>query len=131
MNFIKRRKIGLFIAFAISIIILIINLRLNLLKTAFVRSSLAFIFFYFLCWFLRGFYIVFSTHKESLSATKHIELNTSQEEDQKLFREIYQTNHPQKSDQIDFQPLEFEKISKDEQKIEQIVKGIRVWSQDD
>ncbi|TCS82963.1 hypothetical protein [Tepidibacillus fermentans] len=131
MKSIKKRKFELLLAFSISILIFIMNSRLNLFSTAFVRSIFAFVFFYFFTWLLRELYLVFGTRQKENANYQHIELTTTQDDDQKLFEEIYQTDDQKKSNLIDFQPLEFEKIKTDEQNIEQIVKGVRVWSHDD
>jgi len=140
MSLLNEKSFGFEVLIAVitSVLIFFINLNENLLSTSIIRGSIAFIFFFFLTWLIKWIYFTFGQTDSTKKIGNHIELSTKMEENgEELFQEIYQIDNSSKEEDtpnfpnLDFQPIEFEKLSSDQKSIEQLVKGVKTWSHGD
>jgi len=123
--------ISVSIAFIAFIIVFLLNWKVNLFITSLYRGIMAFLFFFVLSMILYSIVFTFEM-KQPKEKGNHVDVQLDEAEDQTLYDEIYQQEQtPQEKEKL-FKPMEFEKVEpKDEHKVEDYVKGIRSFTQDD
>lgn len=120
-------KFAVFTGILAFLLVFLMNWKINLLLTSVIRGTLAFIIFFFIGIISHLLIFQMSPKAHSEDTGEYVNLETTQQDDHNLFKEVYQTE-----EETTLEPLEFKKIEmKDKNQVEQFVKGIRTLSSDE